>query len=78
LLFSDPASASLLYSAASSLGSTPGIQLGARNLPLNPDPLMNITIGGLPPLLTGYAGLLDAAAPFGFKTISNAHETLVQ
>jgi hypothetical protein len=29
-------------------------------LPLNPDPLFAITIGGLPPVLTGYTGLLDA------------------
>jgi hypothetical protein len=108
LRFSDPGSPGLPYVAASALGDTPGIQLGSRNLPLNPDPLLTLTVGGLPPILNGYRGLLngdgtasariafqgyphlvglrfytaflvlDPTAPFGIKTISNSHLTLVQ
>jgi hypothetical protein len=108
LRFSDPSSSGMPYVAASALGSTPGIQLGTRNLPLNPDPLLTLTVGGLPPVLTGYRGLLDndgtaagritftgypqlvglrfftafvvldPAAPFWIKTISNPLEVQVQ
>jgi hypothetical protein len=59
LRFSDPTSPGLIYLAASSLGSTPGIPIDSRNLPLNPDLLLRLTIGGLPPILTGYVGALD-------------------
>jgi hypothetical protein len=108
LRFSDPSSPGNFYVAASSRGSSPGIPIGARVLPLNFDLLFQLTIGGLPPILTGYVGtldqtgiasgqigfagfpelrnlrffnafvVLDPAAPFGIKTISNAHEVLVQ
>ena len=27
-------------------------------LPLNPDPLLNVTVGGLSPIMTGYSGLI--------------------
>jgi hypothetical protein len=56
---SDPASAGRVYLAVSSRGSSPGIQIGTRVLPLNPDLLFQLTIGGLPPILTGYVGALD-------------------
>jgi hypothetical protein len=59
LRFSDPNSAGKVYLAASALGDTPGIQIGNRNLPLNPDLLLRLSIGGLPPILTGYFGTLD-------------------
>jgi hypothetical protein len=108
LRFSDPASAGRFYFAASSGGSVPGIPIDTRVLPLNFDLLLQLTLGGLPPLLNGYVGVLDAdgiaagritfigfpqlvglrfvtaflvldpAAPSGIRTISNAHETLVQ
>ena len=75
---------------------------------MNFDPLFQVTVGGLPPLFTGFTGLLntdgiapgkatfggfpqavglryftaflvlDASAPLGIKTISNALESLVQ
>ena len=94
--------------AASSRGSTPGIPIDSRNLPLNFDLIFQLTIGGLPPIMTGYVGVLDQdgigsgrisfasfpqfvglrfftafvvldpAAPSAIKTISNAHEVLVQ
>jgi hypothetical protein len=108
LRFSDPSSPGGLYLAISSLGSSPGIPIDTRILPLNFDVLFQITLGGLPPILTGYTGVLntdgvanaridvtgfpqlvglrfftafvviDLTAPSGIKTISNAHEVLVQ
>jgi hypothetical protein len=59
LRFSDPSSQGLVYVAASSLGSTPGTQIGPHLLPLNVDLLMQLTIGGLPPYMTGYVGTLN-------------------
>jgi hypothetical protein len=59
LRFSDPSSPGLVYLAASSLGSSPGIPIDTRVLPLNPDVLLRLTIGGLPPILTGFVGALD-------------------
>jgi hypothetical protein len=108
LRFSDPSSPAAVYLAASALGSSPGIPIDTRTLPLNPDLLLRLSIGGLPPILTGYVGVLDQdgiasggisfanfaqfiglkfftafvvldpAAPSAIKTISNAHEVLVQ
>ena len=108
LRFSDPGSPNFVYVGAAALGDTPGLQLGARVLPLNPDSLFGVSIGGLAPILTGYTGLLDTnglasgainfqgypfligfrffsafvvldtASPFGFRTLSNSHEVLVQ
>jgi hypothetical protein len=108
LRFSDPPSSGRVYLAASSLGSSPGIPIDTRVLPLNGDLLLRLTIGGLPPILTGYVGaldqdgigsgrisfagfpqmlglrfftafvVLDPAGPSGIRTISNAHEVLVQ
>jgi hypothetical protein len=59
LRFSDPPSGGRIYVAASSLGTSPGIRIDTRILPLNFDPLMQVSIGGLPPVLTGYVGTLD-------------------
>jgi len=108
LNFSDPTSPGLAYLAAASFGNKPGIPVGGRTIPLNPDPLFALTVGGLPPYLNGYAGMLDSNgvsrgsittpnvpaliglrffnafvvpdpnSPHGIKTISNAHEVLVQ
>ena len=108
LRFSDPASPGMTYVAASALGSSPGIAIDTRIVPLNPDPLFFVTFGGLPSVLNGYAGVLDGdgvapgaiafaglpallgfrfvsaflvfdpAAPSRIRTISNAHEVLVQ
>lgn len=108
LRFSDPGSPGLPYIAASSLGSSPGIPIDTRVLPLNLDGILHLTVGGLPPILSGYAGtldadgiaagrivfagfprlvglrfftafiVLDATAPSGIKTISNAHEVVVR
>lgn len=108
LRFSDPASPGMPYLAACALGSTPGIPIDTRIVPLNADPLLSVTIGGLPPLMTGFVGVLDAdgiaaggitfpglphlvgfrfvvaglvldpVAPSGIRTITNAHEVLVQ
>jgi hypothetical protein len=108
LRFSDPSSPARVYVAASSRGNSPGIPIDTRTLPLNFDLLLQLTVGGLPPILTGYVGaldqdgiasgsinfagfaqlvglrffnaflVLDPAAPSGIKTISNAHEVLVQ
>jgi hypothetical protein len=39
--------------------TTPGIQFGTRTLPLNADALLGVSIGGVPPLLNGYQGVLD-------------------
>jgi hypothetical protein len=60
LRFSDPSSPGLPYLAASALGSSPGIQFGTRTLPLNADALLGVSIGGVPPVLNGYQGVLDA------------------
>jgi hypothetical protein len=108
LRFSDPSSPGQVYVAVSSRGTSPGIPIDTRNLPLNFDLLFQLTIGGLPPILTGYVGTLNQdgigsgrisfanfpqlvglrfftgfvvlgpSAPSGIKTISNAHEVLVQ
>jgi hypothetical protein len=108
LRFSDPASPGRVFVAGAALGSSPGIPIDTRVLPLNFDAVLQITVGGLPPILTGYAGalnqdgigagkidfagfpefrglrffnafvVLDPAAPSGIRTISNAHEVLVQ
>lgn len=60
LRFSDPASAGKTYFAGSALGSSPGIPIDTRVVPLNPDSLFFLTFGGgLPPILNGYAGILD-------------------
>jgi hypothetical protein len=59
LRFSDPSSSGSVFLAAAALGSTPGIQLGARNIPLNPDLLLQLSIGGLPPIMTGFVGILN-------------------
>jgi hypothetical protein len=59
LRFSDPSSQGRVYVAASSLGNTPGTQIGPHLLPLNVDLLMQLTIGGLPPVMTGYVGTLN-------------------
>jgi hypothetical protein len=59
LRFSDPSSVGRIYVAASSLGQSPGIRIDSRVLPLNFDLLLQLSIGGLPPILTGYVGALD-------------------
>jgi hypothetical protein len=59
LRFSAPGASGSTYLAGSSFGSTPGIRIDNRVLPLNPDPLLQATLGGLPPFLSGYAGVLD-------------------
>jgi hypothetical protein len=59
LRFSDPSSSGRIYLAASALGSTPGIPIDSRVIPLNNDLLLRLSIGGLPPILTGYVGALD-------------------
>jgi hypothetical protein len=94
--------------AACAFGSNPGIQLGSRVVPLNVDLMLQLTVGGVPNVLTGFVGqlnndgiaggamtftglpqliglryvtaflVLDPAAPFGIRTISNALDTLVQ
>jgi hypothetical protein len=58
LRFSDPGSPGLLYLAACSGGTSPGIPIDTRVLPLNFDLLLQLTIGGLPPLMTGFVGVL--------------------
>lgn len=60
LRFSDPLGAGKPYVAAASFGSSPGIRIDSRTLPLNPDALFSFTVGGRPPIMTGYAGILDA------------------
>jgi len=60
LSFSDPTSVGRVYLAAASLGSTPGIPIGTRTLPLNPDALFVLSVGGLPPILNGYNRVIDA------------------
>jgi hypothetical protein len=59
LRFSDPSSAARVYVAASSLGTSPGIPIDTRVLPLNGDLLLRLRVGGLPPILTGFVGSLD-------------------
>jgi hypothetical protein len=59
LRFSDPSSPGRTYVAASALGSSPGIQVGPHTLPLNFDLLFQLTVGGLPPVMTGFIGTLD-------------------
>ncbi len=60
LRWSAPAWPQRPYVAAASLGTSPGIAFGSRVLPLNPDGLLRVTAGGLPPLMTGFTGVLDA------------------
>jgi Tol biopolymer transport system component len=60
LRFSDPSSPGGLYLAISALSSLPGIPIDTRILPLNFDILFQVSIGGLPPVLTGYTGTLDS------------------
>jgi hypothetical protein len=59
LRFSDPSAPGLLYVGACALGTSPGIRIDTRVLPLNFDALLQLTAGGLPPILTGYAGTLN-------------------
>lgn len=59
LRFSDPSSPNHFYLAMSSLGTSPGIPIDTRRLPLNFDGLLQISIGGVPPILAGYAATLD-------------------
>jgi hypothetical protein len=70
LRFSDPSSPARVYVAASSLGSSPGIPIDTRVLPLNFDLLLQLSIGGIAPILTGYVGALDqdgiSAGQFSF------------
>jgi hypothetical protein len=60
LLFSDPASSGLSYYGAASFGSTPGIPVDTRVIPLNVDLLLLLSLGGFPPIFNGYVGVLDA------------------
>lgn len=60
LRFSDPTSPGRTYVAGAALGSSPGIPVDTRIVPLNADSLFFVTFGGLPPLLNGYTGVLDA------------------
>lgn len=53
------------FVGALALGSTPGITLGTRTIPLNPDVLFLNSIGGIPGVATGFAGLLDANGEAG-------------
>lgn len=108
LRFSDPTSPGKTYVVGAALGSSPGIPIDTRIVPLNPDPLFFLSFGGVPPVLNGYAGVLDGngvaagsisfaglpallgfqfvnafvvvdfPSPSRIKTISNAHEVLVQ
>jgi hypothetical protein len=108
LRYSDPGSVAFNYLGAAALGTTPGIRFDTRTFPLNADALLGVTIGGLPPVMTGFVGVLDAnglgsgqitfpglgalvglrfytafvvidpAAPSGLRTLSNAHEVLIQ
>jgi hypothetical protein len=59
LRFSDLGAANRPYIACSALGTVPGIPIDTRVLPLTFDVLFANSIGGLPPALTGYAGVLD-------------------
>lgn len=60
LTFSDPGASGSPYLAAASLGDRPGIPVDTRVIPLVPDALFALSVGGLTPLLTGFAGRLDA------------------
>jgi len=60
-----PTNAGYTYIGALSMGSKPGFRLSAaepRMIPLNPDWLFVSTVYGLPPVATGFFGLLDANA----------------
>lgn len=59
LTFADASAAGFNYFGAASFGNF-GIPVDTRVIPLQPDALFSLTIGGLPPILTGYAGTLDA------------------
>lgn len=57
----DVVSPGLPYRAAASLGSKPGIVLSDRRvIPLNPDPLLYISLLGLTNLFAGFDGQLDS------------------
>lgn len=77
LSFSDPTSVGRVYLAAASLRSTPGIPIGTRTIPLNPDGLFVLSVGGLPPILNGYSRVIDAdGAGQGTITFPNNPATI--
>jgi hypothetical protein len=61
LNYRDSASPGLLHMGALAAGNA-GFMLGSRQVPLSPDALLLATFGaGVPPLTTGFAGILDAS-----------------
>jgi len=64
--FHFPSSPLRTYVAALSLGLRPGLGLGdGRTIHLAVDPLLLISLGGLPGVTTGFAGMLDAGGRAG-------------
>jgi hypothetical protein len=59
LYYRDSSSPGALYVGALALGTTPGIQIGARTIPLNADVLFRLSLSGLPGLQTNFIGTLD-------------------
>jgi hypothetical protein len=60
LYYRDSGSPGALYVGALSLGTTPGIQIGTRTIPLNADVLFQVSLSGMPGLASNFVGLLDA------------------
>jgi hypothetical protein len=65
LAYRDSGAPFQVYVGALSLGTSPGIALGTRTIPLNPDVLFLNSIGGIPGVATGFAGALDANGQAG-------------
>ena len=62
------------YQLAASFGTVPGIDLGSRNIPLNPDGLLALTVGNrLPTVFHNLSGYLSARGEArAWLTIPNA------